>query len=74
MTVTGGDIVLNSEVELANPDEVLAHLTAKDAELDIEIKVERGLGYVPAEARTSEGDGSRSGRSRSTPFSRRSSM
>jgi DNA-directed RNA polymerase subunit alpha len=53
--VTGGDIVLNSEVELANPGEVLGHLTAKDAELDIEIKVERGLGYIPAEARTSEG-------------------
>jgi DNA-directed RNA polymerase subunit alpha len=53
--VTGGDIVLNSEVELANPDEVLGNLTAKDVELDIEIKVERGLGYVPAEARTSEG-------------------
>jgi DNA-directed RNA polymerase subunit alpha len=53
--VTAGDIVLNSEVELANPEEVLGHLTAKDAELDIEIKVERGLGYIPAEARTSEG-------------------
>ena len=54
-TITAGDIVLNSEVALANPEEVLCHLTAKDAELDIEIKVERGLGYVPAEARTSEG-------------------
>jgi DNA-directed RNA polymerase subunit alpha len=53
--VTGGDIELNSEVELANPEEVLGHLTAKDAELDIEIKVERGLGYVPSEARMSEG-------------------
>jgi len=38
-----------------NPDEVLGHLTAKDAELDIEVKVERGLGYVPVEARRSEG-------------------
>ncbi len=53
--VTAEDIVLNSEVELANPKEVIGTLTAKDAELDIEIKVERGLGYVPAEARTSEG-------------------
>ena len=33
----------------------LATLTAKDAELDIEVKVERGLGYVPVEARKSEG-------------------
>ncbi len=53
--ITGGDIALNSEVELANPEEILGHLTAKDAELDIEIKVERGLGYVPAEARAGEG-------------------
>jgi DNA-directed RNA polymerase subunit alpha len=53
--ITGEDIELNSEVELANPKEVLGHLTAKDAELDIEIKVERGLGYVPSEARMSEG-------------------
>jgi DNA-directed RNA polymerase subunit alpha len=53
--VTGEDIELNSEVELANPEEVLGHLTAKDAELDIEIKVERGLGYIPSEARMSEG-------------------
>lgn len=54
-TITAGEITLNSEVEIANPEEVLCHLTAKDAELDIEIKVERGLGYVPAEVRTAEG-------------------
>ncbi len=54
-TVTSGDIELNSNVQLMNPDEVLGHLTAKDAELDIEVKVERGLGYVPVEARRSEG-------------------
>jgi len=54
-TVTAGDIELNSEVDLMNPDEVLSHLTAKDAELDIEVRVERGLGYVPVEGRKSEG-------------------
>jgi DNA-directed RNA polymerase subunit alpha len=54
-TVTGDDIELNSNVALINPGEVLGHLTAKDAELDIEVKVERGLGYVPAEMRKSEG-------------------
>jgi DNA-directed RNA polymerase subunit alpha len=53
--VTGGDIELNSEVELVNPEEVLGHLTAKDAELDIEVRVERGLGYVASEGRRSEG-------------------
>lgn len=53
--VTGGDIELNSNVELVNPDEVLATLTAKDAELDMEVRVERGLGYVTVEGRKSEG-------------------
>jgi len=54
-TVTAGDIELNSNVALVNPEEVLGHLTAKDADLDIEVKVERGLGYVASEARKSEG-------------------
>jgi DNA-directed RNA polymerase subunit alpha len=54
-TVTAGDIKLNSDIDLMNPDEVLAHCTAKDAELDIEVTVERGLGYVPVEARKVEG-------------------
>ncbi len=53
--VTAGDIELNSNVELINPDEVIATLTAKDAELDIEVKVERGLGNVPVEMRKTEG-------------------
>jgi DNA-directed RNA polymerase subunit alpha len=54
-TVTAGDIEVNSNVEIVNPEEVLGTLTAKDAELDIEVKVERGLGYVPVEARKTEG-------------------
>jgi DNA-directed RNA polymerase subunit alpha len=54
-TVSAGDIELNSNVTLVNPGEVLAHLTAKDADLDIEVTVERGLGYVPTEARKTEG-------------------
>jgi DNA-directed RNA polymerase subunit alpha len=50
-SVTAGDIKTTSEVEIVNPDEHLATLTAKDAELDMEVKVERGLGYSPVEAR-----------------------
>ncbi len=49
--VTGADIKTSSDVEIVNPEEMLATLTAKDAELDIEVKVERGLGYSPVEAR-----------------------
>ncbi len=53
--VTAADIEPNSNVEIMNPELVIATLTAKDAELDMEIKVERGLGYVPVEMRKSEG-------------------
>ena len=49
--VTARDIQSNSDVEIVNLDEALATLTSKEAELDIEIKVERGLGYSPVEAR-----------------------
>ncbi len=53
--ITADDIELNSDIEIINPEVVLGHLTAKDAEIDIEVKIERGLGYVPVDARKSEG-------------------
>lgn len=46
-TVTAADIKGNAEVSVVNPDVHIATLTAKDAELDLEITVEKGLGYVP---------------------------
>lgn len=51
--VTGADIKLTSDLELMNPEEILGHLTAKTAELNVEIRVERGLGYWPVEMRKS---------------------
>ncbi len=53
-TVTGADIKLNSDVELINPEQHLATLTAKSADLSVEIIVERGLGYSSVESRTSK--------------------
>jgi len=53
--VTAALIKTNTEVEIVNPEEIVAHLTTKDAELDVEIKVERGLGYSPVESRKTEG-------------------
>ena len=52
--VTGADIEANSFVQVLNPEEVLATLTAKDAEFDAEITVERGLGYSAVESRKTE--------------------
>lgn len=52
--ITGKDIKLNSDIELANSDFVLGHLTTKSADLTVEITVERGMGYVSSEAHHSE--------------------
>lgn len=52
--VTASDIDLNSEVELVTPDAHIATLTNKNAELEIEFRVERGLGYSPVETRKFE--------------------
>lgn len=48
--VTAGDIEGSHDVEIINPDHVIARLT-KGGKLDMEIKVERGRGYVPVTAR-----------------------
>lgn len=52
--VTASDIKTNSNVEILNPEEIIANLTEKNAELDIEIRVERGLGYSAVESRKEE--------------------
>jgi len=47
--VTAGDIKISGGVEILNPEMVIANLTDKSAELDMEITVEKGLGFVPKE-------------------------
>ncbi len=47
--VTAGDIETSGQVEILNPELVIAHLTSKDATLSIELRVENGLGYVSKE-------------------------
>ena len=49
--LTAGDIKASTLAEIINSKEILATLTSKNAELDMEITVERGLGYSPAEDR-----------------------
>lgn len=48
--VTAGDIEVGHDVEILNPDHVIAHLTS-DGKIDIQLKVEKGIGYVPATVR-----------------------
>lgn len=49
--VTAQDIEANSSVEVVNPEAVIATLTSKESELEVELKVEKGLGYSPVESR-----------------------
>jgi len=48
--VLTSDIDIPHDVELINPDHVIAHLTDNSV-LDIQIKVEKGRGYVPGNIR-----------------------
>jgi DNA-directed RNA polymerase subunit alpha len=45
--VTAGDIQVDHDVEVVNPDLVIANLT-KAGELTMQIKIEKGRGYRPA--------------------------
>ncbi|MBU4348021.1 DNA-directed RNA polymerase subunit alpha [Patescibacteria group bacterium] len=49
--ITAGDIDISSQIEIITPDVHIATLSSKSASLEIELKVEKGLGYVPTEAR-----------------------
>ncbi|AKJ31571.1 DNA-directed RNA polymerase subunit alpha [Caldimonas brevitalea] len=48
--VTAGDIQTPHDVEIINPDHVIAHLS-QGGKLDMQIKVEKGRGYVPGNLR-----------------------
>jgi DNA-directed RNA polymerase subunit alpha len=52
--VTGKDIEANSDVEVANPGMHIATITDKAGELEMEITVAKGRGYVATEERGKE--------------------
>lgn len=56
--VTAADIELDHDVEIVNPDMVIAHLT-KQGKLEMKLKVKQGRGYQPANQRMSFDDESR---------------
>ncbi len=49
--VTAADIICPPDVEIVNPEQVLATLDGPDSHLSMELTVERGRGYVPADHR-----------------------
>lgn len=48
--VTAADIAVDHDVEIANPEQVIAHLT-KEGTLNMTLRVLRGRGYEPSTAR-----------------------
>ncbi|OGZ69718.1 MAG: DNA-directed RNA polymerase subunit alpha [Candidatus Staskawiczbacteria bacterium RIFCSPHIGHO2_02_FULL_42_22] len=49
--VTGGDFKMFPQIELANPELPIATITDKKTELDIELTIEKGIGYEPKDHR-----------------------
>jgi len=49
-----GDLVCPSQVEIMTKDQHIATLTDKKVDFEIELTVERGLGYEPSESRRKE--------------------
>ena len=52
------DIALDHDVEVVNPEHVIAHLT-KEGELNMTMRVSMGRGYQPASVRHSDEEGDR---------------
>lgn len=52
--VTAADIKTNSDVEIVNPKQHIATLDNDKAQIGMEIKVEKGRGYIPVESREHE--------------------
>ncbi|MBI4268483.1 DNA-directed RNA polymerase subunit alpha [Candidatus Uhrbacteria bacterium] len=52
--VTGTDIESTSDAEVANPKQHICSLTNKNAQVEMELFVKKGRGYLPTEAREKE--------------------
>lgn len=53
--VLASDISPDAEVEILTPDQLIATLDTRDAELKMEMEIRRGKGYVPAELQETDG-------------------
>ena len=57
--ITAGDITVDHDIEIKNPEHVIAHLN-DSGELSMKLTVSRGRGYVPADAVQSDEEETRS--------------
>lgn len=53
--VTGADFKIFPQIELVNPELHVATITDKKTELEIEITIEKGIGYEPKDQRKAKG-------------------
>lgn len=56
--VTAADIQLDHDIEIVNPDHVIAHMNDK-GDLNMKLKVARGRGYESADSRRQDEEGTR---------------
>lgn len=56
--VTAADIQVDHEIEIVNPNHVIANITG-DVDLNMKLSVARGRGYQPADARRNDGEETR---------------
>ncbi len=49
--VTAADLIYPSEIEIANPELHIATLDSSESRLDMELTVDRGVGYLPSDGR-----------------------
>ena len=49
--ITAGDIEVSSEVEIINPEAVIATISDKNKAIELELTIESGIGYSPVETR-----------------------
>ena len=52
--VTAADFKVSTGLEIVNPEQVIATLSDKKAELDMEVEVASGIGYIPVEQQSRE--------------------
>ncbi len=52
--LTAAQFKTPSDVEVVNPDQIIATITDKKTEFEMEVEVDKGIGYVPVESREHE--------------------
>jgi DNA-directed RNA polymerase subunit alpha len=52
--VTAKSFKANSDVEVVNPDQLIATITDKKTEFNMEIEIDKGVGYIPVEQQDRE--------------------